>query len=157
METPVLLKKYANRRLYNTSDSKYITLEELSNIIRKGNLVKVVDAKTKEDVTAYILTQIVLEQAKKNNTLLPVPLLHLIIQYGDNVLVEFFDKYLQQIIQTYLDYKQSMDKQFKRWLDLGTGITEATQQSLQTLNPFQNFFEGFSEKNDNDKNDKTKS
>ncbi|MBC2711593.1 MAG: hypothetical protein HGJ94_11585 [Desulfosarcina sp.] len=85
---PVFFKKYANRRLYNMSDSKYVTLGEMSELIRNGHEVKVIDAKTNADVTAFILTQIILEQAKHKNTLLPVPLLHLIIQYGDNVLID---------------------------------------------------------------------
>jgi polyhydroxyalkanoate synthesis repressor PhaR len=106
MEGPRIYKKYANRRIYDTLSSSYITLEELAEVIRKGQEVKVVDAKSKEDVTPYILTQIVLEQAKRNNALLPVPILHLVIQYGDNVLLEFFNTYLQQIAHNYIRYKK---------------------------------------------------
>ena len=61
-----------------------------------------IDAKTKEDVTASIFTQIVLEKAKNKNILLPVPVFNLIIRYGDNILGEFFEKYLRQMIQTFL-------------------------------------------------------
>ena len=85
MDTPVRFKKYANRRLYNINESKYMTLNEIEGIIREGYEIVVTDAKTEEDVTAFILTQIILEQAKNKNTLLPVPLLHLTIRYGDNV------------------------------------------------------------------------
>lgn len=77
----LIFKKYANRRLYSMSDSKYVTLGDLSELIRQGHEVKVIDAKTKEDVTAFILTQIILEQTKNKNTLLPVPLLHFMIRY----------------------------------------------------------------------------
>jgi polyhydroxyalkanoate synthesis regulator protein len=69
---------------------------------RQDCQVEVIDAITKEDVTASILTQIVLEKAKNKNILLPVPVFNLIIQYGDNILGEFFEKYLQQMIPTYL-------------------------------------------------------
>ena len=89
----------------------------------QGQEVKVIDAKTEADVTAFILTQIVLEQAKRNNTLLPTPVLHLIIRYGDNLLLEFFESYLQQIATTYIDYKKAIDTQFKRWLDMGMGLS----------------------------------
>ena len=143
MDDPIIFKKYANRRLYDTSTSKYVTLAELADIIRKGHHVKVVDAKTDEDVSAFILTQIILEQAKTKNTLLPVPLLHLIIQYGDNILLDFFDNYLNQIIENYLAYKRSVDAQFQRWLDLGMGLSNPDQAQMPNFNPFQDLFKGF--------------
>jgi polyhydroxyalkanoate synthesis repressor PhaR len=146
MEKPVELKKYTNRRLYDADQKKFVTLGEVAEMIRAGRQVKVTDAKTTEDVTAFILTQIVLEQAKNHQALLPVPLLHLIIQYGDNALSGFFDKYLQQIVQSYLNCKWSVDEQFLRWLDLGTGLSKSAQDSLKNLNPFHTFFEGFSGK-----------
>ena len=123
MDGPQVFKKYANRRIYDTLSSSYITLEELAEVIRKGQEVKVIDAKSKEDVTPFILTQIVLEQAKRNNALLPVPILHLVIQYGDNVLLEFFNTYLQQIVHNYIRYRSTVDAQFKRWLELGMGFS----------------------------------
>jgi polyhydroxyalkanoate synthesis repressor PhaR len=144
MTEKIILKKYANRRLYDTDKSKYVTLNEVAERIRSGQQVEVVDAKTKEDVTAFILTQIVLEEAKNRNVLLPVPFLYLIIRYGDNVLVDFFDNYLQQAIKSYLVYKSSMDDQFKKWLDMGMGLSEATQKSLIQMNPFQSVFENLS-------------
>jgi polyhydroxyalkanoate synthesis repressor PhaR len=146
MENPIELKKYTNRRLYNTEKKKFVTLGEVAELIRGGQQVKVTDAKTMEDVTAFILTQIVLDSAKNHNALLPVPLLHLIIQYGDNTLSGFFEKYLQQIVQSYLNHQFSVDEQFLRWLDLGSGLSKAAQNSLKSLNPFRTFFEGFSEK-----------
>lgn len=141
MHSPRVFKKYANRRIYDTHDSRYVTLEELAAVIRKGGEVKIVDAKTKADVTAYILTQIVLEQAKNNNALLPSPILHLIIQYGDNVLTEFFETYLQQIVRNYIQYKQTVDAQFKRWLDLGMGLSPTGTGTSQAANPFAAFFQ----------------
>ncbi|MBW1646143.1 MAG: hypothetical protein JRJ56_07445 [Deltaproteobacteria bacterium] len=98
----VLLKKYTNRRLYNTDNSEYVTLQEVAELIRQGSDVEVIDAKSKEDVTALILTQIVLEEAKQNNCLLPIPLLHTIIKYGDNLLIEFFESYLQKSIKSFI-------------------------------------------------------
>ena len=153
MDTKVLLKKYANRRLYDTEQSKYVTLGAVADRIRLGQQVAVVDAKTKEDVTAAILTQIVLEEAKKKNVLLPVPLLHLIIQYGDNVLVEFFEKHLQQTINSYISYKRSVDDQFKKWLNMGVNISELTKKGVSQINPFQSVFDQFSKPPENGKKD----
>ena len=140
MDGPRVFKKYANRRIYDTHSSSYVTLEELTEVIRRGQEVKVIDAKTKADVTAFILTQIVLEQAKRNNALLPVPILHLIIQYGDNVLLEFFETYLQQIVQNYIRYKNAVDAQFKRWLDLGMGFSGMGPGDSPEANFFASFF-----------------
>lgn len=137
MDEPLIFKKYANRRIYDTGSSHYVTLEALAEKIRQGQEVKVIDAKTKADVTAFILTQIVLEQAKHNSALLPTPVLHMIIRYGDNLLMEFFDSYLQQIATTYIDYKKAVDGQFKRWLDMGMGMGAKGQAGG---NPFNAFF-----------------
>ncbi len=152
MTKPIRFKKYANRRLYNTSDSKYMTLEEMAELIRQGHQIEVIDAKTKRDVTAFILTQIVLEQAKNKNTLLPIPLLHLIIRFGDNVLVDFFENHLQQVIGSYIEYKQTMDTQFQRWLDLSRNLTETAQEGMKSINPFQTYFgpQGQHEKSDDE-------
>ena len=144
MAEKILLKKYANRRLYDTEKSRYVTLNEVAERIRDGQQVEIIDAKTKADVTAFILTQIVLEEAKNKNVLLPVPLLYMIIQYGDNVLIDFFENYLQQAFKSYLAYKSSMDDQFKKWLDMGMGFSEVAQKSLMKANPFQSVFEELS-------------
>ena len=140
MDSPRVFKKYANRRIYDTHDSRYVTLEELAAVIRKGCEVKIIDAKTKADVTAYILTQIVLDQAKNNNALLPPPVLHLIIRYGDNMLLEFFESYLQQIVRNYIQYKKTVDAQFQRWIDLGMGMAPLGKDGRPPANPFAAFF-----------------
>jgi len=144
MPDKVTLKKYANRRLYDMEKSAYVTLNQVADLIRQGRRVEVVDAKSKEDVTASILTQIILEEAKNKNILLPVPVLHLIIQYGDNVLGEFFEKYLQQMIQTYLAHKHAVDDQFIKWLEMGREFTSTTQETMAGLSPFKSFFDQFS-------------
>jgi polyhydroxyalkanoate synthesis repressor PhaR len=133
MNEILLLKKYSNRRLYDTEKSVYVTLDHVMQVIRQGRRVAVVDAKSGEDVTAFILTQIILEESRKKNSLLPVPLLHLIIQYGENILSEFFEKYLEQTIKNYLSYKAMADNQFRKWLDLGMDLSTLTKQSMTVL------------------------
>ena len=145
MTDQIVLKKYANRRLYDTHKSAYVTLAEVAAVIRQGKTIKAFDAKTKDDVTAFVLTQIVLEEAKNNNALLPVPLLHMIIRYGENVLHEFFENYLEHTINAYMAYKGEADEQFKKWLEMGMDISGMAQQSLNRLNPFQTFFDQFRE------------
>ena len=143
MTNMIVLKKYANRRLYDTQKSTYITLGEVADLIRQGKTIKAIDAKTKEDVTAFVLTQIILEEAKNNKALLPVPLLHMIIRYGNNVLHEFFENYLEQTVNSYVAYKSKADDQFKKWLEVGMDLSGMAQQSLTRLNPLQAFFDQF--------------
>lgn len=155
MAEKLLLKKYANRRLYDTEKSAYVTLNQVADMIKQGRQVEVIDAKIKEDVTALILTQIILEESRNKNVLLPVPLLHLIIQYGGNVLEEFFEKYLQQTVQNYLRYKSAVDEQFRKWLDLGMDLSDMAQKSVTGLTPFQSLFAPFPDSEDK-KEEKTK-
>ena len=146
MQEKILYKKYGNRRLYDTQKSVYVTLSHVAGKIKEGHDAKVIDAKTGEDVTAFILTQIILEEAKKKNALLPVPLLHLIIRYGENVLQEFFNKYLQQIIQNYLEFKKAFDEHFDKWLNMSTDYSEMAQKTMTDLTPFHTFFNQFAKK-----------
>ena len=81
---PVIIKKYANRRLYNTETSSYITLDLLSQMTREGREFVVVDAKTGEDITHNVLTQIIMEEEQRGKNMLPVNFLRqLIAMYGD--------------------------------------------------------------------------
>ena len=143
MPDPVVLKKYANRRLYDTEKSRYVTLSQVSDYIHGGRQVSIFDAKTEEDVTAFILTQIVLEEAKNKNALLPAPLLHIIIRYGDNLLGEFFEKYFQQIFENFVSHKKAMDGQFQQWVEMGLNMSKTAQKGFASINPFQNIFDTF--------------
>lgn len=143
MAEKIRLKKYANRRLYDMERSVYITLEDVTFLIRQGHEVIVTDAQTGEDVTAFILTQIVLEEARKKKILLPAPLLHLMIRHGDRLLGEFFDKYLEQSLKNFLHYKFMADAQFAEWLKMGTAFSEQNARSMPGENPFQSFFDLF--------------
>ncbi len=133
MPEKVLLKKYANRRLYDTHKSAFVSLSQVAELVKQGVEVEIRDDKTGEDVTAFILTQIVLEEVKKKTLLLPVSLLSLLIRYGDNALSEFFDKYLEQTMRNYLAYKSAMDQQFRRWLELGQDFSKLTQKAMANL------------------------
>ena len=151
MAEKVLLKKYSNRRLYDTEKSAYVTLTQVAELIKAGREVEVTDAETKEDVTAFILTQIVFEEAKKKTVLLPISLLYLIIRYGETVLSEFFEKYLEQTLQNYFTYKKAMDEQFRNLLDVGMDFSTLTQTTVGQLNPFMELFSKPSRKKEGEK------
>lgn len=100
-----LIKKYSNRRLYDTGESRYITLEELSAKIQAGEDVRVVDAKTNEDLTQATLTQVIIE-GRGAGKLLPVPLLAQLIRLGDDSLAEFFGRWVTGALEVYLQAKR---------------------------------------------------
>ena len=98
---PVVIKKYGNRRLYDSSNSKYVNLEDIAGFIREGRDVQVVDAKTGQDLTRVTLTQIITEDAKEKPTGLPLELLRQLIVASDEVRQEFIMWYLKSAFDTY--------------------------------------------------------
>jgi polyhydroxyalkanoate synthesis repressor PhaR len=97
----VLIKKYGNRRLYNTAASRYVNLDDIADLIRKGLEIKVVDAKTGEDCTRVTLTQIITEDARQRPSGLPLELLRQIIVASDEVSREFITWYLKSAVDAY--------------------------------------------------------
>ncbi|HQT88285.1 MAG TPA: polyhydroxyalkanoate synthesis repressor PhaR [Acidiphilium sp.] len=117
-EPPVIVKKYANRRLYNTETSSYITLDTLADMVRAGRHFVVSDAKTGEDITRAVLTQIIVEEESKDDrAMLPINFLRQLIGlYGDN---------LQSVVPRYLDSAMSQFGRQQRQM------REAMQQTVQ--------------------------
>ena len=99
------IKKYGNRRLYDTEESRYITQEELATSVRKGIDVVVIDAKTGDDLTQMTLTQILLE-SRNGSRLFPTPLLFKLVRLGDDSLAEFSGRYVSWALEVYLQAKQ---------------------------------------------------
>ena len=122
---PVVIKKYANRRLYNTATSSYVTLDHLSQMVKDKTDFVVYDAKTGEDITRSVLTQIIVEEESKGGqTLLPIPFLRQLISfYGDS---------LQGVVPQYLEMSMSQfarnQEQMRKYLQNAFGF-----------NPFQQF------------------
>jgi polyhydroxyalkanoate synthesis repressor PhaR len=96
-----VVKKYANRRLYNTATSSYVTLDELSQMVRKGDDFVVFDAKTGEDITRSVLTQIILEEDSKGRNLLPIGFLRQLIGFYDDSLQGFLPRYLEMSMENF--------------------------------------------------------
>jgi len=105
---PVVVKKYANRRLYNTATSSYVTLDDLAKMIKHGGNFVAYDAKTGEDITRQVLTQIIVEQEQKGQNLLPISFLRQLISlYGDSV--QFLvPGYLEQAMLTFAQNQEQM-------------------------------------------------
>lgn len=141
----VVIKKYANRRLYNTSTSTYVTLDDLSAMVKAGTDFVVYDAKTGEDITRSVLTQIIFEEENKGTNLLPINFLRQLIRfYGDQMqslvpgYLEFSlgnlskdqDKLREQMMSAFGgDAFKSMEEQAKRNMSLFT-------DAMKVFNPF---------------------
>jgi polyhydroxyalkanoate synthesis repressor PhaR len=120
----VTIKKYANRRLYDTESSAYITLDRLSEMIREGREFEVVDAKTGEDITRQVLTQIIVDEESRGSTMLPVNFLkQLIGLYGNS---------MQAVVPEYLD--AAMDAFKRNQKALGDAFTGTTFADLAKRN-----------------------
>jgi polyhydroxyalkanoate synthesis repressor PhaR len=120
---PVIIKKYANRRLYDTSASAYVTLEHLRDLVKDGVDFVVQDAKSGEDLTRQVLAQIIFEQENKGQTMLPVSFLRQLIQiYGDS---------MQAFVPSYLDMSlESFTKSREQWREQMTKAVGAATPAL---------------------------
>jgi len=122
-EAPVVVKKYANRRLYNTQTSSYVTLDHLASMVKEGTEFEVRDARTGEDITRSVLTQIIFEEEAKGQSLLPIKFLRQLIRfYGDS---------LQSFVPGYLD--MSMDGFTKNQELMRNRLAEAFGGSTQVI------------------------
>ncbi len=124
-QPPIVVKKYANRRLYNTSSSSYVTLEELANLLRTGREFVVFDAKSNEDITRSVLTQIILEEDSKGRNLLPVPFLRQLIGFYDGNMHALLPRYLEMTMEHFIQNQEQMQRYF-----------EGTMGRLFPINPF---------------------
>lgn len=140
-QTLIKIKKYPNRRLYNTKLSAYITREDVSDLIRKGYRVEVTDVSTGNDVTSLVLSQIIMNKAKEDNDILPVSLLHLVIQYGESHLHDFFEKYLETTIKNYLGYRKQVDDHMNSYMEMGMDFSKLAKKTIKDMDPL-NFFPG---------------
>jgi polyhydroxyalkanoate synthesis repressor PhaR len=107
---PVVVKKYANRRLYNTATSSYVTLEDLAKLIKEGGDFVASDAKTGEDITRSVLTQIIVEQEQKGQNLLPISFLRQLIGFYGDSMQFLVPGYLEQSMIAFARNQEQMRK-----------------------------------------------
>ncbi|MBI2336994.1 MAG: transcriptional regulator [Deltaproteobacteria bacterium] len=105
-----VVKRYQNRKLYDTQDSCYVTLDEIGNLVKEGHDVKIIDNKTGDDLTSVTLTQIIFEEEKKKKSLLPLDMLRKIIQNPGQQVVEFVQKSIHQGVHSFSNVKGEAEK-----------------------------------------------
>lgn len=143
---PVKIKKYANRRLYNTATSSYVTLDDLAEMVRDGTEFTVFDAKTGDDLTRSVLTQIIVEEEAKGQNLLPVSFLRQLIAYYGDSLQSLVPKYLEQSMDAFTSNQEEMRAHLANAFDgvfpfgsleeMSRRNMELMHQAMQMFNPF---------------------
>ncbi len=128
----VIIKKYGNRRLYDTSASRYVNLEDVAGMIRDGSDVEVQDARTGEDVTRVILTQIIVDDARGNQAGLPLELLRQLIVASDRARHDFMMWYLRAAFETYKNVQDAVQSQ----------LSEVRSAAAAPLDTMRRFFAG---------------
>lgn len=132
-EGDIVIKKYANRRLYNTGTSTYVTLEDLAKMVKKGEDFVVQDAKTGEDITHSVLTQIIFEQeSKTGNTLLPISFLRQLIGYYGDQMQMVVPSFLEHSMKAFTEQQTQMREQITRAFG-ETPLTKNLQMPIQLM------------------------
>jgi polyhydroxyalkanoate synthesis repressor PhaR len=119
-DRPVIIKRYENRKLYDTSRSVYVTLEDIARLIREGKEVQVLDAKTNEDLTKNTLALIILDEERQKKNPLPLNLMYQLIKYGEAIQGTFQD-YMTTGFEALLAGQLEAQKRMREWVQAGTG------------------------------------
>jgi polyhydroxyalkanoate synthesis repressor PhaR len=133
MQTERIIKKYPNRRLYDTGVSKYVTVEDIRLLVRSGAKFRVVDAKTDEDITRNLLLQVILEQEDKGQPIFTTEMLEQLIRtYGD-AMQGFMTTYLKQSLDIFLQQQKLVREQMEGLLQNGpmSAFSDLAQQNLK--------------------------
>lgn len=122
-----IIKRYQNRKLYDTQDSCYVTLEDIRDMIKQGDDVQIVDNSSKEDITSVTLAQIILEEERKNQSLLPINVFKQIIATGGEALKGIFQKSLESGFHEISVVKEFVDKQIKPKIESVQNLPNVSQ------------------------------
>lgn len=142
-QEPIIIKKYANRRLYNTDTSTYVTLDDLAEMVRLERDFVVYDAKTREDLTHSVLTQIIVDQESKGQNLLPIRFLRQLIRFYGDSLEKFVPSYLELSIDSLTEQQDKFRNQVKDAFS-GTPFEAMQEQTRQNMILFENAMAMFS-------------
>lgn len=127
----VVIKKYANRRLYNTETSTYVTLDDLAAMVRSDRDFVVYDAKTGDELTHSVLTQIIVDQESKGQTLLPIPFLRQLIRFYDDSIARMVPTYLQFSLEALVKEQERFRSQFATAFGNPSAAFEAYQEQAR--------------------------
>jgi len=144
---PVVIKKYANRRLYNTQTSSYVTLDHLCEMVKEGTEFEVRDARTGDDITRSVLTQIIFEEEAKGQSLLPIKFLRQLIRFYGDSLQGFVPGYLDMSMESFTKNQEAMRNRIAEAFGGGSQVLEAmTRQNLAMFERTMQMFSPFTPK-----------
>jgi polyhydroxyalkanoate synthesis repressor PhaR len=146
----VVIKRYGNRRLYNTETSSYVTYQDLIKIIRAGHDIQVIDSRTKADVTKAVLMQVILEEEKNQKNLLPLPFLFQLIRSQESAAQDFFKNYLASSFEAYLKTKEEFDRRFRGWLEMSASAPQIWEKFVPGTDAVKEFW-GLGKKDEGEK------
>ncbi|HMS41498.1 MAG TPA: polyhydroxyalkanoate synthesis repressor PhaR [Pyrinomonadaceae bacterium] len=129
-EGKLIIKRYGNRRLYNTETRAYVNYEELAELVRDGQDIKVVDSTTKEDVTKAVLIQVILEEEKNKKTILPTEFLFQLLRSREESVQDFFKNHLSTSFNAYLKTKEEFDNRFRTMLEMATSAPQMFEKLI---------------------------
>ena len=144
-QPPVVVKKYANRRLYNTESSSYITLDNLADMVRAGRDFVVYDARSGDDITRGVLTQIIVEEENKGRALLPTTFLRQLIGFYGDSLGSVVPRYLEQTMSTIARQQEQMREAMSTAVGslLPPGLEEMRRQNVAMMERAMSLFTPF--------------
>jgi polyhydroxyalkanoate synthesis repressor PhaR len=150
----ILIKRYGNRRLYNTETSGYVNYQDLIKLIRDGHDIQVIDSRTKADVTKAVLMHVILEE-EKNQSVLPVSFLLQLIRSQETSVQDFFKNYLSSSFEAYLKSKEEFDRRFRGFLEMGSSSPQLWEKLVPGTEAVKEFW-GLNKKEDADKKEEEK-
>jgi polyhydroxyalkanoate synthesis repressor PhaR len=133
MKNVRMIKKYPNRRLYDTEISSYITLEDVKKLVIDGVNVKVIDARTEEDLTSPTLLQIITEQEDKGTPMFTNDILQNIIRFYGNSMQGLMSNFLDQSMNTFMQQQESLQQQLGKFMDVPTPFNTLNQMAKQNM------------------------
>jgi len=125
-----VIKRYSNRKLYDTQESRYVTLEEIEEMIRNGKEISVVDAASGEDLTSVTLTQIILENERNHRSALPAAFLHQLVKHGE-AWQDFIQRSMKSSLEGIVSSQREMERVFREW-STRSGWTPRTEAKRET-------------------------
>lgn len=141
---PIIIKKYANRRLYNTQTSTYVTLDHLCEMVKEGVEFEVRDARTGEDITRQVLAQIIFEEENKGQHLLPIQFLRQLIRFYGDSLQAFVPSYLEMSMENFTKNQQEMREKFAEAFAGKMSFKDFEQLTRQNVQMFERAMKMFS-------------
>ena len=136
-DEPVVIKKYANRRLYNTATASFVRLDDLHRMVRDGELFVVRDDKTGRDITASVLAQIIAEEETRGNSVLPHEYLRQVLKAYSEGVGPQLAAYLERSMEAFANHQQSVAEQVGKMFDPGTAFDRMADMSRRNLEEFQ--------------------